>query len=66
MSAKKEQLPSLFGKLHPRLLSPVNALLLHAILSSLMILLGNFRFLMIFLGVAEWFWFLVILSIIRG
>jgi amino acid transporter len=59
VAAKNRHLPSLFGKLHPRYLTPVSALLFSGFLSSLFLLIGNLRSLIMFQGIVEWTWYLV-------
>jgi len=57
-SRDKEHLP-IFGKLHPKRATPINALVLHGTLSSLFVIFADFTWLLMFKGIAEWTWYFV-------
>jgi len=52
-------LPSMFGQLHPTRMTPVKALVLQGVLSSVMVMVGDFGGLVLFAGVAGWSWYFV-------
>ena len=53
-------LPSTFGELHPKYMSPIKALILHGVLSSFLIIIGDFTWLIMFKGIVEWTWYFVL------
>jgi len=55
-------LPSMFGQLHPKRMTPVKALVLQGVLSSVMVMVGDFSGLVLFAGVAGWSWYFVLTS----
>jgi len=59
VAAEERHLPSIFAVLHPKLLTPVRALVLLGILSSLMLIAGNLSGLILFGGLVEWNWYFV-------
>lgn len=65
-AGREHFLPSVFGRLHKTRKTPVNALCLHALLTTAFILVGGgFRTLVNFVSVASWsFYFLTVESII--
>ncbi|GAA5797944.1 hypothetical protein HPULCUR_003342 [Helicostylum pulchrum] len=65
VSAKQGHIPSFFGKLDQSRQTPILALLLQAILTTLMIMVGSFRMLVNFYSLCAWiFYFLAVLSLI--
>ena len=62
-SAKQHHLPSIFGVLHPKILSTVYALMLHGALSSTMTLMGDLTSLLMFNGIMECGWYFVSFSL---
>lgn len=50
----------MFGELHPKRMTPVKALLLQAVLTSLMVIVGDFSGLVMFYGVVGWSWYFVL------
>jgi len=61
-AAKQHHLPIVFASLHPILGTPVRALLLHSALASLMLLIGTLDGLILFDGIIEFSWYLVLPS----
>jgi len=53
-------LPSMFGQLHPKRMTPVKALVLQGVMSSVMVMVGDFGGLVLFAGVAGWSWYFVL------
>jgi len=49
----------LFGEVHPKRLTPVRALLLHTALSSVMLAIGDFGWLVLFIGLVVCGWYFV-------
>ena len=66
IAGRESHLPNLFGTLHQKRLTPVNALLLQTALASTMLLVGgDFSRLVLFCGTAAWiFYFLTVLGLI--
>ena len=58
-SADAGEIPVLFGDIHPRFKSPVNALAMQLVISSCYVLVGNFEKLVTFTGVASWSFYFV-------
>lgn len=54
----------MFGELHRKYQTPLRALLLHGILTSLMVMIGDISGLLLFNGIIEWSWYLVRLTFI--
>ena len=50
----------MFGELHPKHMTPIKALMLQGVLSSTMILAGNFKWLILFSGLMAWIWYFVL------
>lgn len=62
---KQGHIPKMFGTLHPKRHTPVNALLMQAIFTYVMIIIGNFNKLVTFYGVVGYTWyFTVVLGLI--
>jgi len=59
-AAQQKYLPSMFGELHLTRLTPIKALLLHGGLASIMVLAGNFKWLILFSGLLGWSWYFVL------
>jgi amino acid transporter len=59
-AAQQKYLPSMFGELHLKRLTPIKALLLHGGLASIMVLAGNFKWLILFSGLLGWSWYFVL------
>jgi amino acid transporter len=59
-AAQQKHLPSMFGELHLKRLTPINAFLLHGSLASVMVLAGNFKWLILFSGLLAWSWYFVL------
>ncbi|KAI9469742.1 MAG: amino acid/polyamine transporter I [Benjaminiella poitrasii] len=65
VSAKQGHIPSFFGKLSQTRQTPVLALILQAILTTIMIMIGSFRMLVNFYSFCAWiFYFLAVLSLL--
>ncbi|ORY99407.1 amino acid permease-domain-containing protein [Syncephalastrum racemosum] len=65
VSAKQGHLPSFFGHLNASRQTPITALALQAVLTSIMIIIGSFRALVNFYSLSAWiFYFLAVLSLI--
>ncbi|KAI8061472.1 amino acid permease-domain-containing protein [Gilbertella persicaria] len=65
VSAKQGHIPSFFGKLSQSRQTPILALLLQAILTTIMIMVGSFRMLVNFYSLSAWvFHFLAVLSLL--
>ncbi|KAI8991458.1 amino acid/polyamine transporter I [Mycotypha africana] len=65
VSAKQGHIPSLFGKLHQIRQTPIPALILQAILTTIMIMIGSFRVLINFYSYGAWiFHFLAVLCLL--
>ena len=65
VSGEQHEIPALFGKLHYRTNTPVNAIILQACLMSMYIVLGDFERLVTFYGVSAWiFFFATVLGLI--
>jgi amino acid transporter len=58
-AGRDNYLPSTFGELHPRRMTPIKALMLHGALSSFLIIIGDFTWLIMFKGIVEWTWYFV-------
>src|SRR5271168_3173918 len=54
VAGREGMLPSMFGQLHPKRMTPVKALVLQGVLSSVMVMVGDFGGLVLFAGVAGW------------
>jgi amino acid transporter len=63
VAGRERLLPAMFGELHPKRMTPVKALLLQAVLTSLMIIVGDFSGLVMFYGVVGWSWYFVLSSL---
>jgi amino acid transporter len=66
VAAKEGYLPALFGHLHSTRQTPINAMLLQAVITIIFIMLGGgFRSLINFAVVATWaFYFLTVLGLV--
>ncbi|KAL1926192.1 hypothetical protein VTP01DRAFT_6057 [Rhizomucor pusillus] len=65
VSSKQGHLPNFFGKLSTSRQTPLMAIVLQAVLTSIMILVGSFRGLVNFYSVCAWiFYFLAVLSLL--
>ncbi|KAL0085793.1 L-methionine transporter [Phycomyces blakesleeanus] len=65
VSSKQGHLPTFFGKLSTWTQTPLMAIVLQAVLTSIMILLGSFRGLVNFYSLCAWiFYFLAVLSLL--
>ncbi|KAI8881070.1 amino acid transporter [Backusella circina FSU 941] len=65
VSAKQGHIPSFFGKLSQSRQTPMLALLLQAVLTSIMIMIGSFKMLVNFYSLCAWiFYFLAVLSLL--
>jgi amino acid transporter len=60
VAGRERLLPAMFGELHPKRMTPVKALLLQAVLTSLMVIVGDFSGLVMFYGVVGWSWYFVL------
>jgi amino acid transporter len=58
-AAKSQHLPAFLGILHPKYSTPVSALLFSGSLSSIYLLAGNLKSLIMFQGIVEWTWYFV-------
>ncbi|KAF7732296.1 hypothetical protein EC973_005192 [Apophysomyces ossiformis] len=65
VSAKQGHLPNFFGRLNTSRQTPTTAIILQAILTTIMILIGSFRRLINFYSVCAWiFYFLAVLALL--
>lgn len=62
VAGREGYLPSMFGELHPKRMTPVKALVLQGVLCSVMIVVGDFSGLVMFYGVVGWSWYFVCFS----
>src|SRR5436190_12805817 len=59
VAGKESNFPSIFGQLHSKRLTPINALMLEGVLSSLFVMVGNFSGLIVLNGLIVWTWYFV-------
>jgi len=59
VAGREHLLPAMFGELHPKRLTPVKALVLQGVLTSIMVILGDFSGLVMFYGIVGWSWYFV-------
>jgi len=59
VAGREHYLPAMFGELHPKRMTPVKALVLQAVLTSVMVIVGDFGGLIMFYGVVGWSWYFV-------
>ena len=59
VAGQESYLPSMFGELHPKRMTPVKALVLQGVLCSVMVIVGDFSGLVMFIGVVGWSWYFV-------
>ncbi|KAG1488127.1 hypothetical protein G6F54_012246 [Rhizopus delemar] len=65
VSAKQGHIPGFFGKLSQSRQTPILALILQAVLTVVMIMIGSFRVLINFYSMSSWiFYFLAVLSLL--
>ncbi|KAI8145060.1 amino acid/polyamine transporter I [Fennellomyces sp. T-0311] len=65
VSAKQGHIPSIFGKLTTNRQTPLTAIVLQGVLTSIMIIIGSFRALVNFYSICAWiFYFLAVLSLL--
>ncbi|KAI7870117.1 amino acid/polyamine transporter I [Spinellus fusiger] len=65
VSAKQGHIPAIFGSLNTRTQTPLPAIVLQAVMTSIMISLGSFRGLVNFYSLCAWiFYFLAVLSLL--
>lgn len=63
VAGRERYLPAMFGELHPHRMTPVKALVLQGVLTSVMVILGDFSGLVMFYGVVGWSWYFVCSSL---
>jgi amino acid transporter len=59
VAGREHLLPTMFGELHPKRLTPVKALVLQGVLTSIMVIVGDFGGLVMFYGMVGWSWYFV-------
>ena len=59
VAGREHHLPHMFGELHPKRMTPVKALVLQGVLCSVMVMVGDFSKLVMFIGVVGWSWYFV-------
>jgi len=59
VAGRERYIPAMFGELHPKRMTPVKALVLQGVLTSVMVILGDFSGLVMFYGVVGWSWYFV-------
>jgi amino acid transporter len=59
VAGREHYLPAMFGELHTKRLTPVKALVLQGVLTSVMVIVGDFSGLLMFIGVVGWSWYFV-------
>ncbi|KAG2223906.1 hypothetical protein INT45_009358 [Circinella minor] len=65
VSAKQGHIPSVFGKLNASRQTPITAIVLQGLLTTIMIIIGSFRALVNFYSTCAWiFYFLAVLSLL--
>lgn len=65
VAAREGYIPKWFAKIHPKRDTPVNALVLQAVLTGIMILSGTFESLVNFYGVCSWiFYFMAVFGLV--
>jgi amino acid transporter len=65
VAGREHYLPSMFGELHPKRMTPVKALVLQGVLCSIMVIVGDFSGLVMFYGVVAWSWFFVLIHLLN-